>query len=71
LKKYRAQDWNEIVVTEKYNLAHATFIGELLDDNFEISARGPIRLKGDRGQVEYGRIRLKKLPKVEVYGDLI
>jgi lysophospholipase L1-like esterase len=62
LKEYRPQDWNEIVVTVKGGIAHATCNGELLDDNFEIPATGPIGLEGDRGQVEYRRIRLKRLP---------
>ena len=62
LEKYRPQDWNELIVTVRGGVAHATCNGELLADNFEIPATGPIGLEGDRGQVEYRRIRLKKLP---------
>ena len=62
LKKYKAQDWNEVVITVKDSLAHCTCNGELLENAFKVPATGPIGLEGDRGQMEYRRIRLKKLP---------
>lgn len=58
LKKYRAQEWNELVVTVKGGIAHATCNGELLTDNMVVPATGPIGLEGDRGQMEYRRIRI-------------
>lgn len=61
LKKYKPQDWNELVVTVKGNIAHATCNGELLTDDMQLPASGPIGLEGDRGQMEYRRIRLKTL----------
>ncbi|HEX4148918.1 MAG TPA: family 16 glycoside hydrolase, partial [Pirellulales bacterium] len=61
LKQYRAQDWNELVVTVKGGNAQATCNGELLTDNFPVPATGPIGLEGDRGQMEYRRLRLKPL----------
>ena len=61
LKHYRPQDWNELVVTVKGGVAHATCNGELLTDNMEVPPTGPIGLEGDRGQMEYRRIRLKKM----------
>lgn len=63
LKKYRPQEWNELVVTVKGNVAHATCNGELLTDSMEVPDSGPIGLEGDRGQMEYRRIRIKLLPK--------
>ncbi|MEM7147393.1 MAG: GDSL-type esterase/lipase family protein [Verrucomicrobiota bacterium] len=60
LKQYKPQEWNELVVTVKDNIAHATCNGELLTDNMEVPDTGPIGLEGDRGQMEYRRIRLKK-----------
>ncbi|MEO8360342.1 MAG: GDSL-type esterase/lipase family protein [Vicinamibacteria bacterium] len=62
LKKYKAQDWNEIVVTVKDGVASATSNGELLEAEMKIPATGPIGLEGDRGQMEYRRIRIKILP---------
>ena len=62
LKKYRAQDWNDLVVTVKDGVAHATCNGELLTDKMEVPASGPIGLEGDRGQMEYRHIQLKQLP---------
>ncbi|MBA63312.1 MAG: G-D-S-L family lipolytic protein [Planctomycetaceae bacterium] len=59
LKKYNPQDWNELVVTVKGGIAHATCNGELLTDNMQVPATGPIGLEGDRGQMEYRRIRIK------------
>ena len=62
LEHYRAQDWNEIVVTVKDGVAHCTCNGEVLEAALKIPATGPIGLEGDRGQMEYRRIRLMELP---------
>ncbi|HEX9782480.1 MAG TPA: family 16 glycoside hydrolase, partial [Opitutaceae bacterium] len=62
LKHYRPQDWNEIVVTVRGDVAVCTCNGEVLESEFKISATGPIGLEGDRGQVEYRRIRIRELP---------
>jgi lysophospholipase L1-like esterase len=61
LKSYQAQDWNELIVTVKGGIAHATCNGELLTDNMAVPATGPIGLEGDRGQMEYRRIRLQRI----------
>jgi lysophospholipase L1-like esterase len=63
LKSYRPQDWNEIVVTVKDGVAHATCNGELLEAAMPIPVSGPIGLEGDRGQMEYRRIRIKVLSR--------
>ena len=62
LQHYRAQEWNEIVVTVKDNVAVCTCNGEVLEPAFPLPATGPIGLEGDRGQMEYRRIRLRELP---------
>ena len=36
--------------------------GELLTDSLKVPATGPIGLEGDRGQMEYRRIRIKEMP---------
>ncbi|MDF2376338.1 MAG: GDSL-type esterase/lipase family protein [Verrucomicrobiales bacterium] len=61
LQNYKPQDWNELVVTVKGAIAHATCNGELLTDDMEVPATGPIGLEGDRGQMEYRHLRLKTL----------
>ena len=61
LKKYKPQDWNEIVAVVKDGVAHCTCNGEVLDANFKVPASGPIGLEGDRGQMEYRRIRVKEV----------
>lgn len=63
LKRYKQQDWNELVVTVKGNEAHCTCNGEVLDAAMKVPDTGPIGLEGDRGQVEYRRIRIKELTK--------
>jgi lysophospholipase L1-like esterase len=63
LKRYRPQDWNEIVVTVKDGVAHCTCNGEALEAAFELPASGPIGVEGDRGQMEYRRIRIKSLSR--------
>ena len=59
LKHYKPQDWNELVVIVKGGTAHATCNGELLTNDMAVPATGPIGLEGDRGQMEYRRIRIK------------
>lgn len=62
LKHYRPQDWNELVVTVKDNVAHCTCNGEVLEEALKLPESGPIGLEGDRGQMEYRRIRILKQP---------
>ena len=63
LKLYKPQDWNELVVTVQNGVARAECNGELLTDDFKVPPTGPIGLEGDRGQMEYRRIRIKLLNK--------
>jgi len=62
LKKYRAQDWNEIEIVVKDGVARCTCNGELLTDTLKVPPTGPIGLEADMGEVEYRRIRIKELP---------
>lgn len=61
LKNYRPQDWNELEVVVKDDIARATCNGEVLEEAMKLPSTGPIGLEGDRGQVEYRRIRIKTL----------
>jgi hypothetical protein len=63
LKKYKPQDWNEIVVVVKGGSAHCTCNGELLEEAMKVPTTGPIGLEADRGQMEYRNLRLKELAK--------
>ena len=62
LKKYKPQDWNEMVVVVKGGVAHCTCNGEVLEAEYKLPETGPIGLEGDRGQMEYRRIRLQEQP---------
>jgi lysophospholipase L1-like esterase len=62
LTKYRPQDWNEIVITVRNGVAQCTCNGEMLEAALPVPATGPIGLEGDRGQMEYRRLRLQELP---------
>jgi len=62
LTQYKAQDWNEMIVAVTNNVAYCTCNGEVLNAAFKLPATGPIGLEGDRGQMEYRRIRLMELP---------
>jgi hypothetical protein len=62
LAKYRPQDWNEIVAEVRGGVARCTCNGEVLEETFQVPASGPIGLEGDRGQMEYRRIRVRELP---------
>jgi lysophospholipase L1-like esterase len=61
LTKYKPQDWNEVVVTVKGNSAYCTCNGEVLEADYKLPATGPIGLEGDRGQMEYRRIRVQEM----------
>jgi lysophospholipase L1-like esterase len=62
LKHYRAGDWNEIEVTVQDGVAHCLCNGEVLEAAMKLPVSGPIGVEGDRGQMEYRRIRLKEMP---------
>jgi lysophospholipase L1-like esterase len=62
LRNYRPGDWNEIEITVSNGLAHCLCNGELLESAMKVPATGPIGLEGDRGQMEYRRIRIKEMP---------
>ncbi|QDV42604.1 Acyl-CoA thioesterase I precursor [Stieleria neptunia] len=61
LENYRQGDWNELVITVRGTSAHCTCNGEVIEEAFAVPESGPIGLEGDRGQVEYRRIRMRKL----------
>ncbi len=63
LKNYRPQDWNELVVEVTGNVARCTCNGEVLEAEFKVPDSGPIGLEGDRGQIEYRRIRIQQQKK--------
>jgi len=69
LKRYKPQDWNELVVTVKDGVAHCTGNGEVLEAALAVPASGPIGVEGDRGQMEYRRIRIKSLTEQESPGS--
>ena len=69
LKRYKPQDWNELVVTVQDGVARATCNGELLEAALKLPASGPIGVEGDRGQMEYRRIRIKSLTEQERPGS--
>ena len=57
LKNFRSGDWNELVVVVKDGVAHCTCNGEVIEAAMKVPAAGPIGLEGDRGQMEYRRMR--------------
>jgi len=59
LKEYRPQEWNELLIVVRNNVAHCSCNGEVLDAEFRLPETGPIGLEGDRGQMEYRRIRIR------------
>lgn len=61
LARYKPQDWNALVVTVRGGVAVATCNGELLEAAFKVPESGPIGVEGDRGQMEYRRIQIKRL----------
>jgi hypothetical protein len=62
LKNYKAGDWNELIVVVKDGIAHCTCNGEVIEEALKVPETGPIGLEGDRGQMEYRRIRISMQP---------
>lgn len=62
LREYREGAWNEIVIEVQGKSARCTCNGEVLEENFAVPESGPIGLEGDRGQIEYRRIRVRPAP---------
>ena len=58
LKNFKSGDWNELVVVVKDGVAHCSCNGEVIEAALKVPATGPIGLEGDRGQMEYRRIRI-------------
>jgi hypothetical protein len=61
LKAYKPQDWNNVEVIATNGVAFATCNGEVLEAAVKLPETGPIGLEGDRGQMEYRRIRLREI----------
>ena len=59
LKNFQSFDWNEMVVVVKDGVAHCTCNGEVIEAALKVPDSGPIGLEGDRGQMEYRRIRIR------------
>ena len=59
LQQFKSGDWNELVVVAKGGSAYCTCNGEVLEGEFKLPETGPIGLEGDRGQMEYRRIRIR------------
>jgi hypothetical protein len=62
LKQYKPQEWNEIEAIVTNGVAYCTCNGEVLESAFKVPAAGPVGLEGDRGQMEYRRVRVRELP---------
>jgi lysophospholipase L1-like esterase len=60
LKSYKPQDWNVLEIVVTGGVARATCNGELIEEAMKVPATGPIGVEGDRGQMEYRRIRIKR-----------
>jgi lysophospholipase L1-like esterase len=60
LQRYKAQDWNDMVVEVKGTEAYCTCNGEVLESALKLPQSGPIGLEGDRGQMEYRHIQIKE-----------
>ena len=62
LKQYKPQEWNQIEITVTNGGAFCTCNGEVLEAAMKVPLSGPIGFEGDRGQMDYRRVRVKQLP---------
>ena len=58
LKNFKPGDWNELMIVVSGNTARCTCNGEMLEESFKVPEKGPIGVEGDRGKIEYRRIRI-------------
>lgn len=56
----RPGEWNETEVVFTGGVACCPCNGEVLEPALSVSAAGPIGFEGDRGQMEYRRIRIRE-----------
>ncbi|MBD5781123.1 DUF1080 domain-containing protein [Pelagicoccus sp. NFK12] len=61
LKNYNPQGWNDLEITVRDGVARCLCNGEVLEAGMQVPDTGSIGVEGDRGQMEYRRIRLKEL----------
>ena len=59
LASFRPLEWNDLTVVVTGNTARCTCNGEVLGESLELPETGPIGLEGDRGLLEYRRIRVR------------
>lgn len=59
LEKYNPGQWNELLIVVRDGKAKCTCNGEVIEEAFEVPETGSIGLEGDRGQIEYRRIRIR------------
>lgn len=62
LRHYRPGEWNEMEITVRNGEAHCLCNGEVIESAMKVPASGPIGFEGDRGQLEYRRIRIREEP---------
>ena len=60
LKKFKSDDWNELVVVVTGETARCTCNGEVLEEKFKVPTRGPIGVEADRGKFEFRNIRIRQ-----------
>ncbi|HYO24734.1 MAG TPA: family 16 glycoside hydrolase, partial [Lacipirellulaceae bacterium] len=60
LSSYKPQEWNDLEIAIADRRARCTVNGEVIEAAFEVPETGPIGLEGDRGQMEYRRIRVRR-----------
>ncbi|MDQ8180765.1 GDSL-type esterase/lipase family protein [Pelagicoccus sp. SDUM812005] len=61
LENYVPQGWNTLEITVRGGKARCLCNGEVLEEGMEVPDTGSIGVEGDRGQMEYRRIRIKEL----------
>ncbi len=59
LKNYKPGQWNELLIVARNGKARCTCNDEVIEEAFEVPETGAIGLEGDRGQIEYRRIRIR------------
>lgn len=63
LKRYKPQEWNSLQLIVRDGVLRATCNGEWLGEPMKLPETGPLGLEGDRGQMEYRRIRIREEAK--------
>jgi hypothetical protein len=60
--KFKDNDWNELDITVRGQVAECKCNGEVIEKAFKVAAKGGVGLQSESGKFEFRHIRIKETP---------